>query len=457
MKKLWWVIPVLITLLFLSGILRAGLKDLDDGKTAGVDSLTAAEWNALLNWAQDSSAWLFSLADTIAANEAGDVDTSGTKIAAALADRAELASIRGEISDSVATHDNFSELAGTVGDAQIADGAVDGGTGGEIADGSITAADLAANSVDSDELVDGAVDTSHINDTEFVAYIQNNQSSTSLDSSYETLTTDSLFALNDTIYVASPMKIKSTASLSINSLDPDALDLALSSDGTLNAGTDSIIYFEAATGNVAKALFPSTTGMSADDVRDSTIAVMDDSVSRYTTDANIPNDITIDYAGDADTTGTELAAALGARVENGELASLETDPDFLADVGDSADVAIQNFKVTLLAASLDSSVIKTADTLFIGYATSAMTVDTVVVHCTEPTPNFSYQIYHGKGAPGDNTAMFASGQAVTAINFTRDATFSDATIEKGAAIHIVFTAMTTAPKNLGVAFVGERQ
>ena len=38
---------------------------------------------------------------------------------------------------------DFSDLAGTVGDAQIAAGAVDGGSGGEIADASIVSADLA--------------------------------------------------------------------------------------------------------------------------------------------------------------------------------------------------------------------------------------------------------------------------------------------------------------------------
>ena len=53
--------------------------------------------------------------------------------------------------------------------------------------------------------------------------------------------------------------------------------------------------------------------------------------------------------------------------------------------------------------------------------------------------------------------MFSVGQAVSAINFTKDATFSDNTPVKGAAIHIVFTAMTTAPKNMGIAFVGEKQ
>lgn len=51
------------------------------------------------------------------------------------------------------THDGgFSHLAGTLGDAQIADGAIDGGSGGEIADASITAADLATDSVSADEL-----------------------------------------------------------------------------------------------------------------------------------------------------------------------------------------------------------------------------------------------------------------------------------------------------------------
>jgi len=47
-----------------------------------------------------------------------------------------------------ANHDNFSELAGTVGDAQIADGAVDGGTGGEIADQTITKHDIDSTSSD---------------------------------------------------------------------------------------------------------------------------------------------------------------------------------------------------------------------------------------------------------------------------------------------------------------------
>jgi hypothetical protein len=47
---------------------------------------------------------------------------------------------------------DLSDLQGQIADAQIADGAVDGGTGGEIADASVTAADLGTDSVSADEL-----------------------------------------------------------------------------------------------------------------------------------------------------------------------------------------------------------------------------------------------------------------------------------------------------------------
>lgn len=47
---------------------------------------------------------------------------------------------------------DFSELSGTLGDAQIAAGAVDGGAGGEIQDDSLTTADLAPSSVGESEL-----------------------------------------------------------------------------------------------------------------------------------------------------------------------------------------------------------------------------------------------------------------------------------------------------------------
>lgn len=53
---------------------------------------------------------------------------------------------------------DLDQLQGQVTDAQIADGAVDGGTGGEIADGSVTAADLGADSVAASELDAAAVE-----------------------------------------------------------------------------------------------------------------------------------------------------------------------------------------------------------------------------------------------------------------------------------------------------------
>ncbi len=55
---------------------------------------------------------------------------------------------------------DLNELQGQIGDAQIADGAVDGGSGGEIADASITKEDLAADSVEASEIAAGAVGTS---------------------------------------------------------------------------------------------------------------------------------------------------------------------------------------------------------------------------------------------------------------------------------------------------------
>lgn len=46
------------------------------------------------------------------------------------------------------------QLQGQIGDSQIADGAVDGGTGGEVADDSLTAADIAADGVGESELLE---------------------------------------------------------------------------------------------------------------------------------------------------------------------------------------------------------------------------------------------------------------------------------------------------------------
>lgn len=53
---------------------------------------------------------------------------------------------------------SFADLTGQLGDAQTADGAIDGGTGGEIADASVTAADLGPDSVAASELDESAVE-----------------------------------------------------------------------------------------------------------------------------------------------------------------------------------------------------------------------------------------------------------------------------------------------------------
>ena len=70
---------------------------------------------------------------------------------------------------------DLDQLQGQIGDAQIADGAVDGGTGGEIADNSITAADLAATVTFADA---DLIDLSAINDSSATEGLKLPQSTT---------------------------------------------------------------------------------------------------------------------------------------------------------------------------------------------------------------------------------------------------------------------------------------
>ena len=62
-------------------------------------------------------------------------------------------------------------MTGLIDDDDLAAGAVDGGAGGEIADGTVSVEDLATNSVDSDELIDGSVDGVHIAFPHFKAFV----------------------------------------------------------------------------------------------------------------------------------------------------------------------------------------------------------------------------------------------------------------------------------------------
>lgn len=61
---------------------------------------------------------------------------------------------------------DLNELQGQIADAQIADGAVDGGTGGEIADDTITAADIAANAIGNSEMGDDAIGAAEMADAD---------------------------------------------------------------------------------------------------------------------------------------------------------------------------------------------------------------------------------------------------------------------------------------------------
>lgn len=126
----------------------------------------------IVNTGTDSTEWRTLVDDdipnTITATNYVLLTAVGDSVSTLVADSSLLSDsdIKSLISDSVATHDNFSELAGTVGDAQIADGAVDGGAGGEIADNSITADDLAANSVGNSEMADDAIGSAEMADAD---------------------------------------------------------------------------------------------------------------------------------------------------------------------------------------------------------------------------------------------------------------------------------------------------
>lgn len=123
-----------------------------------VDGVTSAIQTQLGAKADSGSVGYLAQAETIAGNWVNTANPwAENEIVSTMATEAEVPGL-----ETDAAHDNFSELGGTVGDAQIADGAVDGGTGGEIADGSITAADLGTDCVDADELKSTAIQSGDI-------------------------------------------------------------------------------------------------------------------------------------------------------------------------------------------------------------------------------------------------------------------------------------------------------
>jgi len=168
-----YFIPLFMTLIMFFGLFvnpppsYANVDSLDVAKVAGVDSFTTREFAIIALYLQGLKS-----GDTVLTFYTLNTAIQDS-VASLVADSSLLSDtdIKSLISDSVATHDNFSEIAGSVSagqyaansidgddvdesalvmtglidDDDLAAGAVDGGTGGEIADGSITAADLAVD------------------------------------------------------------------------------------------------------------------------------------------------------------------------------------------------------------------------------------------------------------------------------------------------------------------------
>ena len=318
MKRL--LIPLLLTLLILSGFGQQDLRDIPTNKAAGTDSDYAWEANRMALVAQDSTVHLDSIGVIVQAYDADLTTYAGITPSAnvqSLMSAADYAAMRtlldlegGTDFYSISAADAAFEpiSAATTAELDAVPLILDDTTnfktaythsqnntqahtdyllnsGNDIMAGVLTADGFTLG--ENENVTFGAQTLDH-NATDFVfsdevtvpddAYaagwngdlgvptknaVYDKVETIAADSSRKTMTMDSLIALTDTIRVKSPMKIESTGALIVSSIDPDALDLSMTTDGTLNAGTDSLVYFEFATGLPAKALFPAASGAPA--------------------------------------------------------------------------------------------------------------------------------------------------------------------------------------------------
>lgn len=125
---------------------------------------------------------------------------------------------------------DLNELQGQIGDAQIADGAVDGGTGGEIQDDTITSADVAANAIGNSEMGDDAIGSAEMADEDHgdVAWSGGVASVQSVGNNSIDLGTDTTGAYISSINATSPITVTA------NGAETSAVTIAV----TQNAGTD---------------------------------------------------------------------------------------------------------------------------------------------------------------------------------------------------------------------------
>ena len=331
MKRL--LIPLLLTLFITVGLFgQQDLADIPTNKASGSDSLYDWELNRIVLYLQN-------IIDSLNALGGVDMDTAATKAAAALGDRLEvgvaastyepllvneagLYSALSDVTQFVEAGDNATLLNGTNWRLLYIDGS---GNVVELALGS-------AGKV----LTTGGVSSAPTWETP-----------AALDSTADIYTaTDSLYATiikavtGDTTHMWSVVKID--CSIVINEINMgDDTDYKLG-----GASLESVLDHDALANFAANEHFTQAaivaTGTIASGTWEGTAIA----------DAYVANDITASNY-------LPLAAAR-----------------------DSANVAIQNFKETLWSGSIDSSIIKTADTLFLTYASSNWTIDTVVIHCT---------------------------------------------------------------------------
>jgi len=165
--------------------------------------------------------------------------------------------------------------------------------------------------------------------------------------------------------------------------------------------------------------------MMAADVRDSTLAVLEDSLYVTGPGGPVTADALIAWSGTSGTkitgTGTTLATVQSSMI-------------------DSAKSSFKTESVLLFSTAGDTSVIATNDTLPLGWSARAFLIDSVVVSTFGAgAPNHTFQVYHS-----GSTATFSSAQTVNALGVSSFSTMNDNTGTAGR-LYVTMPAVTTVP------------
>jgi len=450
MKILTVILTILV--LFSIGLSQQNLADIPTNKVAGVDSCYDWEFNRLVLYVQniidslnalggvDADTNQTKIADALGNrlpvnNPAVDADTAGAMLAQALGARVENSELSTVVpaNETDAAHDNFSEIEGSV-------------AAGQYAAGSIDEPDLNVTNSPTDNYLLSY----NLAGTNFTWVAP---SATAESSWLDITVTDTGRITNFRPETGDTFNFRGVGKFSgglvVSSIDIDLLNFAGTTDGTLNPGTDSTIYYEVGVG-WRRALWPTsgTGDFMASLFEDSVLSVMKHLAagSSPTTGDTLPmvRDGTlygIDIGDLPAGTGMQ-ATALKESLATYGLSKTTDDDSTIFTLPSIFQAAIKGIGRLLgfnyiqvdslvrtepellpLYTVGDTSCISTTDTLPAGYAPRGFTIDTlVIVTYGAAAPNHTLQFYHS-----DGTALFASAQTINTLGTTKLTTFDDAT------------------------------